>query len=87
MNRLSSGRAAMTDSNTAQLIANEMRTILIDALRAARSGHPGTPLALAPLEHTPRSRVRRFDPRIGAWRNRDRSVTRLGERDALRDGR
>ena len=39
----------MTDGETAQLAVNTIRTLSIDAVQAAKSGHPGTPMALAPL--------------------------------------
>src|SRR5271166_523704 len=42
----------MTDAETAQLAINTIRTLSIDAVQAAISGHPGTPMALAPLVYT-----------------------------------
>ena len=40
----------MTDENTVQLAINSIRTVSIDAVQRAKSGHPGMPMALAPLK-------------------------------------
>src|SRR5262249_33577153 len=45
-----------------QLAVNTIRTLSIDAVERAKSGHPGTPMALAPLVYTIWNRVMRFDP-------------------------
>ena len=45
-----------------QLSINTIRTLSMDAVQQARSGHPGTPMALAPLIYTLWNRVMRFDP-------------------------
>ena len=55
---------------------NTIRTLSIDAVQAANSGHPGTPMALAPLVYTLWNRVLRFDPQDPIWPNRDRFVAR-----------
>ncbi|MGE0821125.1 MAG: hypothetical protein AB7P18_03350 [Candidatus Binatia bacterium] len=53
----------MTDQQMMQLVAiNTIRTLSIDAVQQAKSGHPGTPMALAPLVYTLWNRVMRFDP-------------------------
>ena len=52
----------MSDTNLDQLAINTIRTLSIDAVQAAKSGHPGTPMALAPLVYTIWNRVMRFDP-------------------------
>lgn len=44
------------------LAINTIRTLSIDAVQQAKSGHPGTPMALAPLVYTLWNRVLRFDP-------------------------
>jgi len=54
--------APMTDSELDQLSVNTIRTPSIDAVERAKSGHPGTPMALAPLVYTMWNRVMRFDP-------------------------
>ena len=53
----------MTDEEITQLAINTIRTLSIDAVQQAKSGHPGTPMALAPLIYTIWNRVMRFDPR------------------------
>ena len=52
----------MTDEEMTQLAINTIRTLSIDAVQQAKSGHPGTPMALAPLVYTIWNRVMRFDP-------------------------
>ena len=52
----------MADDKTIQLAINTIRTLSIDAVQQAKSGHPGTPMALAPLVYTIWNRVMRFDP-------------------------
>ena len=54
----------MNDQNTIQLAINTIRTLSIDAVQQAKSGHPGTPMALAPLIYTMWNRVMQYDPRI-----------------------
>ena len=53
----------MTSEQLDQLSINTIRTLSIDAVQQAKSGHPGTPMALAPLVYTLWNRVMRFDPR------------------------
>ena len=62
----------MTDAQLDQLSINCIRTLSIDAVQQANSGHPGTPMALAPLVYTLWNRVMRFDPKDPIWPNRDR---------------
>jgi len=66
-----------------QLAINTIRTLSIDAFQAAKSGHPGTPMALAPLVYTIWNRVMRFDPRDPIWPNRDRFVLSNGHASML----
>ena len=65
------------------LCINTIRTLSIDAVQAASSGHPGTPMALAPLVYTVWNRVLRFDPRDPIWPNRDRFVLSNGHASML----
>ena len=51
-----------TEAQLDQLAINTIRTLSMDAVQAANSGHPGTPMALAPLVYTLWNRVMRFDP-------------------------
>jgi transketolase len=65
------------------LAINTIRTLSIDAVQAANSGHPGTPMALAPLVYTLWNRVLRFDPSDAAWADRDRFVLSNGHASML----
>src|SRR5947209_7253890 len=73
----------MTDENMTQLAINTIRTLSIDAVQQAKSGHPGTPMALAPLVYTIWNRVMRFDPEDPIWPNRDRFVLSNGHASML----
>jgi transketolase len=73
----------MTDENMVQLAINTIRTLSIDAVQQAKSGHPGTPMALAPLVYTIWNRVMRFDPQDPIWPNRDRFVLSNGHASML----
>jgi transketolase len=73
----------MTDEKLVQLAINTIRTLSIDAVQEAKSGHPGTPMALAPLMYTIWNRVMRFDPQDPIWPNRDRFVLSNGHASML----
>jgi len=73
----------MTDEQLDLLAINTIRTLSIDAVQAAKSGHPGTPMALAPLVYTIWNRVMRFDPQDPIWPNRDRFVLSNGHASML----
>jgi transketolase len=73
----------MADDKTIQLAINTIRTLSIDAVQQAKSGHPGTPMALAPLVYTIWNRVMRFDPQDPIWPNRDRFVLSNGHASML----
>ncbi len=60
-----------------------MRTLAIDAVEQAQSGHPGTPMALAPVGYTLWSRFLRYDPGCPDWPNRDRFVLSVGHASML----
>src|SRR5881296_250351 len=66
-----------------QLCINTIRTLSIDAIQQAKSGHPGTPMALAPLVYALWNRVLRFDPQDPIWPNRDRFVLSNGHASML----
>ena len=66
-----------------QLCINTIRTLSIDAVQAANSGHPGTAMALAPLVYTLWNRVMQFDPQDPIWLNRDRFVLSNGHASML----
>ncbi len=73
----------MTNENTVQLAINTIRTLSIDAVQQAKSGHPGTPMALAPLIYTIWNRVLQYDPQDPIWPNRDRFVLSNGHASML----
>src|SRR3977135_67105 len=73
----------MTNAQLDQLSINCIRTLSIDAVQQANSGHPGTPMALAPLVYTLWNRVMRFDPQDPIWPNRDRFVLSNGHASML----
>jgi transketolase len=66
-----------------QLAINTLRTLAIDAVEAANSGHPGTPMALAPVAYTLWNSVLHFDPQDPTWPNRDRFVLSNGHASML----
>jgi transketolase len=72
-----------TGSDLVQLSINTIRTLSIDAVEQAKSGHPGTPMALAPLIYTLWNRVMQFDPQDPIWLNRDRFVLSNGHASML----
>jgi len=66
-----------------QLSINTIRTLSIDAVQQANSGHPGTPMALAPFVYTLWNRVMNFDPQDPIWPNRDRFILSNGHASML----
>ena len=83
LTRKNDGEKIMTDEEITQLAINTIRTLSIDAVQQAKSGHPGTPMALAPLIYTIWNRVMRFDPEDPIWPNRDRFVLSNGHASML----
>jgi len=73
----------LTNTELDELCINTIRTLSIDAVQAAKSGHPGTPMALAPLVYTIWNRVMNFDPADPIWPNRDRFVLSNGHASML----
>jgi transketolase len=73
----------MTNEELDQLAINTIRTLSIDAVQQAKSGHPGTPMALAPLVYTIWNEVLRFDPQNPIWPDRDRFVLSNGHASML----
>jgi len=70
-----------TDIDT--LCINTIRTLSIDAIQKANSGHPGTPMAMAPVAYALWQRFLRFDPSDPIWPNRDRFVLSAGHASML----
>jgi transketolase len=69
--------------NIDQLSINTIRTLSMDAVQQANSGHPGTPMALAPVAYCLWQRFLRFDPEDPIWGNRDRFVLSNGHASML----
>jgi transketolase len=66
-----------------ELCIDTIRTLSMDAVQQANSGHPGTPMALAPVIYTLWQQFLRFDPQDAAWPNRDRFVLSNGHASML----
>ena len=66
-----------------RLAIDTIRTLSMDAVEAAKSGHPGTPMALAPVAYTVWSEFLRYDPADPTWPNRDRFVLSCGHASML----
>ena len=70
-------------TNLDELSINTIRTLSMDAVQQANSGHPGTPMALAPVVYELWQEVLRFDPEDPIWPNRDRFVLSVGHASML----
>src|SRR5687767_9982911 len=66
-----------------QLCVNTIRTLSMDAVQKANSGHPGAPMGLAPLAYVLYTRVMRHNPADADWPNRDRFVLSAGHASML----
>ena len=73
----------MIDQSIEQLCINTIRTLSIDAVQAANSGHPGTPMALAPVGYVLWNDWLRYDPQSPLWPARDRFVLSCGHASML----
>jgi transketolase len=62
---------------------NTIRTLAMDGVQAANSGHPGTPMAMAPVAYCLWQKFLRFDPQDPVWPNRDRFVLSMGHASML----
>ena len=71
------------NQNIDLLCINTLRTLAIDQVQKANSGHPGTPMGAAPTAYCLWQRFLRFDPEDAAWPNRDRFVLSVGHASAL----
>ena len=74
---------AMDTKALEQLSINTIRTLSMDAVQAANSGHPGTAMAMAPVVYTLWQKFLRFDPNDPIWPNRDRFVLSIGHASML----
>ena len=77
------GDAPDRDGFVDNLCINTIRTLSMDAVQQAKSGHPGTPMALAPVIYTLWQHFLRFDPDDPLWPNRDRFVLSNGHASML----
>ena len=66
-----------------ELCVNTIRTLSMDAVQQANSGHPGTPMALAPVGYVLYTRIMRHNPANAAWLDRDRFVLSCGHASML----
>ncbi len=66
-----------------ELVINTIRFLSIDAVEKAKSGHPGTPLSLAPLGYIIFDRYLKFNPKNPRWLNRDRFILSAGHASML----
>src|SRR5215813_8616731 len=66
-----------------KLAVNTIRCLAMDAVQAAKSGHPGTPMAMAPVAYQLWNHHLRFDPNDPIWPNRDRFVLSMGHASML----
>jgi transketolase len=73
----------LADASADELAVTTIRTLAMDAVQAANSGHPGTPMAMAPVAYTLWQRFLRFDPDDPIWPNRDRFVLSIGHASTL----
>jgi transketolase len=72
-----------TSPSIDELTINTIRTLTLDAVEKAASGHPGTPMGMAPVGYTLWSRFLRYDPDRPDWPNRDRFVLSVGHASLL----
>jgi transketolase len=73
----------MADSLLENKAVNTIRCLAMDAVQAAKSGHPGTPMAMAPVVYELWNHHLRFDPSDPIWPNRDRFVLSMGHASML----
>src|SRR5262249_283110 len=79
----SSEGIAVTSKQLDELCINTIRTLSMDAVQQANSGHPGTAMAMAPVVYSLWQRHMRFDPEDPIWPNRDRFVLSIGHASML----
>jgi transketolase len=73
----------MSTTNIDKLCVDTIRTLCMDAVQAANSGHPGTPMAMAPVVYCLWQRLLNYDPAEPRWANRDRFVLSAGHASTL----
>src|ERR1700753_2339617 len=77
------GQPVGQQSDLDTLSINTIRTLAMDAVQAANSGHPGTPMAMAPVAYYLWQYILRFDPQDPIWPNRDRLFRSAGHASML----
>ena len=80
---VASEEALLTSKQLDLLSINTIRTLAIDAVQKANSGHPGAPMGLAPVAYCLWQRFLRYDPADPVWPNRDRFVLSNGHASML----
>src|SRR5438093_1580624 len=83
MTATSAGDLALGQDVTDRLCIDTIRTLAMDAVQQASSGHPGTPMAMAPVAYCLWQRFLRYDPEDPIWPNRDRFVLSAGHASML----
>src|SRR5579883_3335285 len=81
--RRSTALAVEPGQDIAKVCVDTIRTLAIDAVQKAQSGHAGAPMALAPVAYTLWQDFLRYDPSDPAWPNRDRFVLSNGHASML----
>ena len=77
------GTGSMPRGDIDQVAINTIRTLAMDAVQKANSGHPGTPMGMAPVGYTLWQHALRYDPADPHWPNRDRFVLSVGHASML----
>src|SRR5579859_7033254 len=80
---VASDQILVTGAQLDTLCINTIRTLAIDAVQQANSGHPGAPMGLAPAAYALWQDVLRYDPADPTWLNRDRFVLSNGHASML----
>ena len=80
---VASEQTVVTGKQLDTLCINTIRTLAIDAVQQANSGHPGAPMGLAPVAYSLWQEVLRYDPENPLWPNRDRFVLSAGHASML----
>src|SRR3954469_2531773 len=78
-----SDQAVLTGKQLDTLSINTIRTLAIDGVQKANSGHPGAPMALAPVTYSLWQHFLRYDPADPTWLNRDRFILSNGHASIL----
>src|SRR5580693_1867731 len=80
---VASEQVLVTGKQLDELCINTIRTLAIDAVQQANSGHPGAPMGLAPVTYSLWQSFLRYDPADPTWLNRDRFVLSNGHASML----